>query len=251
MKNMLINLQFSDIIKTSIGEVDFLCQNSPLVCVDKHSAFPIEHRTRAFSLEVEVIKKCIICKKKFKKPYNRSQLSWSNAKFCSCECRNIAHKGYKMPKKAKEKIRIAMFGNTHSLGKKASPEKLKKMCIAQQRNPKAFKKGQVAPMKGRKRLDIIGEKHPQWKGGISFEPYPLGWTKTHKEQIRYRDRYKCQICGVPEVEVGKKLDVHHIDYNKSNITLNNLITLCRSCHTKTNYNREYWTEVLSKSQIEI
>jgi hypothetical protein len=84
------------------------------------------------------------------------------------------------------------------------------------------------------------ENHYNWQGGKSFEPYPLGWTKTYKEQVRFRDGYKCQICGIPEVECKKKLHVHHKDYNKKNISINNLISLCHSCHIKTNYNREYW-----------
>ena len=89
-------------------------------------------------------------------------------------------------------------------------------------------------------LSHSGEKSYLWKGGISFEPYPLGWTKTHKEQIRYRDGYTCQICGVPEAECNIKLHVHHIDYDKKNIALENLISLCNVCHSKTNVNRAYW-----------
>ena len=84
------------------------------------------------------------------------------------------------------------------------------------------------------------ENHPRWNNGSSFEPYPLGWTNTFKEQIRYRDGYKCQICGCHEVECNKKLSVHHIDYNKENINPENLTSLCTSCHMKTNGNREYW-----------
>ena len=30
------------------------------------------------------------------------------------------------------------------------------------------------------------------------------------------------------------------DYNKKNCDPTNLITLCRFCHAKTNYNRNYW-----------
>ena len=85
-----------------------------------------------------------------------------------------------------------------------------------------------------------GELHSNWKGSTSFEPYPLGWSNTFKEQIRYRDEYKCQECGTPEVENGRKLDVHHIDYNKNNIKPSNFISLCRKCHAKTNYHRDYW-----------
>ncbi|MHA1787860.1 MAG: HNH endonuclease [Candidatus Helarchaeota archaeon] len=78
-----------------------------------------------------------------------------------------------------------------------------------------------------------GKLNPNWKGGISFEPYPLGWNKTFKEQIRYRDGYRCQNCGIPEIECDRKLHVHHIDYNKNNLNLDNLISLCHNCHAKT------------------
>jgi hypothetical protein len=92
------------------------------------------------------------------------------------------------------------------------------------------------------KLDVSGEKNPCWLGGISFEPYPLGWNKTFREQIRYRDGYKCQLCGKSEIECNRKLAVHHIDYDKDNLNPKNLISLCISCHMKTNTNREYWKE---------
>lgn len=85
-----------------------------------------------------------------------------------------------------------------------------------------------------------GERSHFWNNGSSFEPYPLGWTKTFKEQVRFRDGYKCQICGCHEVECNRKLHVHHINYNKENLKPDNLISLCLSCHMKTNYNRDYW-----------
>jgi len=97
--------------------------------------------------------------------------------------------------------------------------------------------------------EIRGEKHPNWQGGKSFEPYPLGWSKTYKEQIRFRDNYTCQICGCSETECTRKLHVHHIDYNKMNINHENLISLCISCHMKTNYNRKYWVEYFTPKSI--
>jgi hypothetical protein len=45
--------------------------------------------------------------------------------------------------------------------------------------------GKNNPMYGK-----IGRLHPNWiKNKIRY--YPLGWTKTFREQIRYRDEYKC------------------------------------------------------------
>jgi len=90
----------------------------------------------------------------------------------------------------------------------------------------------------------FGENNPNYKPYKQFSPYPLGWTKTFREQIRYRDEYKCRNCQVPEVECKIKLHVHHIDYNKQNLNLNNLISLCHSCHVKTIVTKinkkEYW-----------
>jgi DNA-directed RNA polymerase subunit RPC12/RpoP len=83
-----------------------------------------------------------------------------------------------------------------------------------------------------------GELAPNWLGGKSFEPYTLDFNDALKEQIRRRDKYTCKICE----EYGKH--VHHIDYDKSNCKNNNLITLCIYCHNKTNFNRDFWTELL-------
>lgn len=88
----------------------------------------------------------------------------------------------------------------------------------------------------------LGERNHSWRGGISFEPYPIGWTNTFREQIRYRDGYTCQVCGVPEIECKRKLCVHHIDYDKKNISEANLVCLCLSCHQRTNYHRTEWED---------
>jgi len=88
-----------------------------------------------------------------------------------------------------------------------------------------------------------GEKNPNWQGGISDILYPDDWTDILRESIRQRDGYICQMCGIHQDELNgfyKKIDIHHIDYNKDNLNPKNLISLCRGCHLKTNYNREYW-----------
>lgn len=96
---------------------------------------------------------------------------------------------------------------------------------------------------------IKGKNNPNWKGGLSFEEYGNKFNNKLKEQIRYRDQYKCKICNCSQLENGRKLDVHHIDYNKKNNNINNLIALCISCHMKTNYNRKYWKKYLKKIQL--
>ena len=93
--------------------------------------------------------------------------------------------------------------------------------------------------------NTTGNKHWNWKGGSSKEKHPIGWRSLNiKQHVRMRDNYKCKICGITEEDhlifYYSKLSVHHIDYNKSNMLINNLILLCASCHAKTNLKRDYW-----------
>ena len=85
-----------------------------------------------------------------------------------------------------------------------------------------------------------GKNHGSWLGGISKLPYAFEFTFKLKEKIRNRDGYKCQKCGIKEENHYRKLDIHHIDYNKKNCKRHNLITLCQSCHSKAGVNRDYW-----------
>lgn len=84
--------------------------------------------------------------------------------------------------------------------------------------------------------------------GISGELSEYGpeFDSALKEQVRFRDGYKCQECGCTQIENDRGLDIHHIDYNKKNNKSNNLISLCRSCHMKTNIKRAYWTKQYQK-----
>lgn len=88
------------------------------------------------------------------------------------------------------------------------------------------------------------EGNPNWKNGISFEPYSLEFTEELKKQIRQRDNFICQKCFKSQEqelqELNCNLDNHHINYDKKNCNKDNLITLCRSCNAKVNFNRNYW-----------
>ena len=85
-----------------------------------------------------------------------------------------------------------------------------------------------------------GENNPNWNNGVSFEPYGIDFNKELKEFIKQRDNYACQC---PDCEyLSDKLSIHHIDFNKKNNSLENLITLCINCHVKTNgkTKRNFW-----------
>jgi uncharacterized protein YifN (PemK superfamily) len=99
--------------------------------------------------------------------------------------------------------------------------------------------------KGNKnRGDQKGDKNSQWRGGISFEPYCVKFNEEFKEYIRSKFGHKCFLCPTTQAENGKKLSVHHVNYNKDcgcdGDKTCNFVPLCKSCHTGTNTNREYW-----------
>jgi hypothetical protein len=135
-------------------------------------------------------------------------------------------------------------------GRKASLETKQKMSMA------GMGRGKGIPLseehKHKLSLAKKGNKHPNWRGGIVNEAYTSDWTETLRDAIRQRDKYMCVECGVHQNElVGRfeRLDVHHIDYNKKNCDPFNLITLCKQCHAKTNYDREYWPSYFCKNTI--
>jgi len=153
-----------------------------------------------------------------------------------------ASKGRKHTEESKQKMRDAKRGNVLiSLEQqKQTSQTLKK-----------YFKTHVNPFKGRKHTEkskqkmsdrlkgkYNGGKASNWQGGIDSFPYAIGWAGWYIEKIRERDSHKCQNpkCKNPH----KLLDIHHVDYDKQNHDPNNLITLCKKCHGRTQKNREHW-----------
>lgn len=236
-------------------------------------------RPKGFKHSIETIDKIV----KSREGYKHSEET-KNKISLSKIGKPSSRKGYKHTEETRKKMSLAkkgcitwMKGKHHldsskekiskaNKGKIRSVEVKQKMSISSTGRKREIgcNVGEKNPMYGKKHtkdaIKIIsktwfeggqtaGDKHWNWRGGIAFEPYPLGWTQTFREQIRYRDSYKCQLCGMPEIEQGRKLEVHHIDYDKKNIKPDNLITLCKSCHMKTNFNREYWKDLFSNIKI--
>lgn len=54
-----------------------------------------------------------------------------------------------------------------------------------------------------------------------------GW-RAIRETILERDGYCCRICNISGGE--DPLNVHHIDWNRTNNSDSNLVTLCTTCH---------------------
>lgn len=104
-------------------------------------------------------------------------------------------------------------------------------------------KGKSLPMETKIKLSIAlsGENNPNWQGGKSCEPYCLNWTTEFKDFIKERDGYKCQ--NIHCSKIYSIMYVHHVDYDKKNCEPDNLITLCISCNSRANFNRNYWQQL--------
>ena len=142
--------------------------------------------------------------------------------------------GSHQPEEVKEKKREDMMGNTFRLGHYPTEKEREK---------------QRETMKGR----FVGKNNPNYIHGKSNEPYPLEFSDTLKELIRYRDGYRCQKCGKHQSELSTQLHVHHIDHDPKNNSPFNLITLCNSCNGKANSrsNRTKWQKYFEKRVIEL
>jgi endogenous inhibitor of DNA gyrase (YacG/DUF329 family) len=92
-----------------------------------------------------------------------------------------------------------------------------------------------------------GAQNPNWRGGLSYEPYCFRFDYKLKENVRDAFGRKCYLCPKTENKRGRKLSVHHVDYNKSQGCAGlkwSLIPLCSKCHSMTNFNRWYWFALL-------
>jgi len=171
---------------------------------------------------------------------------------------------YKKTPIHRARLGVAMKGNKNFLNHKVSPEHAAKISASLQGHTVLVetRKKIAAAHLGRKHTPETrakmrasahrGAEHPNWRGGIDTEPYAWTFNAELKEEVRRRDGYKCQLCGVPRAECKTKLPVHHCDYDKKNSDPVNLVTLCFCCHARTNNNREHWraffqTKAISRS----
>ena len=156
--------------------------------------------------------------------------------------------GKKHSKETIEKLRIISTGKIHSKATKIKMslvQKGEKNHFYNKNHSKRVRKklsiihtGKVLTQKHKDNIGkaFTGEKHPNWKGGNKL--YALEFISKLKHFIKRRDNYTCRLCSGKHK--NQDLHVHHIDYDKFNSNPNNLITLCNTCHSKTNYNRNFW-----------
>lgn len=111
---------------------------------------------------------------------------------------------------------------------------------------------------------LVGEAHPNWEGGISFEPYCHKFNEALKEQVRNAFNRSCLMCDITESELIRnmqaaekrpcKLHVHHIGAEKQqgcNGIAFHLVPLCPSCHLKLHWKPELEKMLIKKYEQKI
>lgn len=156
-----------------------------------------------------------------------SQIQKYKTNFCNKECKNSWQKGKEKP--------------NQSTGDFYPCENCKKLTW---RTPATLKdhifcsrecaQKVMPPPDNTGRSGPSGPDHYNWKGGHSSLDYTPGFTRMISRQIREHDNYTCQVCDKLQETKGEMV-AHHIDFSKDNHTLENLITLCRTCHLKVHH----------------
>lgn len=124
-------------------------------------------------------------------------------------------------------------GNTINVGRKHKPETVEKM--KKKQKVVAYWKGKhlSESAKEKCRLGKLGEKHWNWKGGITKLENRIRKTAEYRNwriAVLKRDDYTCVWCR----KRGGNLEVDHIKqfayYPELRFELSNGRTLCRVCH---------------------
>lgn len=157
------------------------------------------------------------------------------------------NKGKKLPQLSKE--------NHPLYGKHRSEELIKKGVESRKKNNSysSNRKGKVieeiygiekAKEMKRKMSKLLtgktGKLALNWQGGKSLEPYGFEFNNKFKRATRRRDNQICMLCGIHREKLNEALSIHHINYDKQCNLPQNVISLCRRCHMKTNFDRGIW-----------
>jgi hypothetical protein len=187
---------------------------------------------------------CTFCNKEFERQKSRTRKNVENV-FCSRQCQTAWRRAQMTY------IDCAICGksfyqitkNRKHCSKKCHDKSQEKnafyTCIYCGREfktfPSAIEKGRKYCSRKCTESHMIGENSPHWRGGKELA---LGKSwKQVRGKVLNRDKV-CLNCGAKTSLNGRSLDVHHIHgrrfhecQNEANL-LDNLITLCSSCHIK-------------------
>lgn len=160
----------------------------------------------------------------------------------------------------KEKQRIIMTGRTLSEETRKKMSENRKGKIKSEKTKQRMRKPKSELTKERMSKTRLGiryseetirrmslSKYDVWYGGVKHHDTPQyceKWTRNLRERVRVFFDYKCVSCGT--AQNGRKLHVHHVNYNKNTCCDDQprlLVALCTSCHISTNNHRKDWEKI--------
>ncbi len=187
---------------------------------------------------------------------------------------SAARTGHEVTPETREKLAKANIGRKDSeetrmkkarasTGRTLSQEARKKISERMKQNNPVYMPGVIEKISENKKQWHIdhkgyesGPKNPNWNGGSSYYPYCPKFNEEFKNRVRAYFDYECVKCGKPEWENKNHYHhhVHHVDYNEDACCDGQpvqFVTLCHSCHMKTNGDRSRWERMFLKILHEI
>lgn len=159
----------------------------------------------------------------------------------------------KRSEETKKKISLLKMGNKNNLGRIKSSETKLKISLSKTGKPATWNRGLIRSQevkdkiskskigsipwnKGKKFPQISGEKHPNWRGGVTSLNEKIRKSLEYKlwrTAVFERDNYTCIWCK----EIGGNLNADHIKpfayYPELRFAIDNGRTLCVPCHKTT------------------
>ncbi len=180
--------------------------------------------TSAQQLKHKVIKICVECKKielTFKYHLKTTLEKYSRV-LCRVCCQNTEEEYIRRSSLQLERMKDSEY-KKNAISALIGPldayeEKVKEFCESHGMDTKTFR--------GFRRE--LGSRYD----------YPLEFNNHLRFKIKRRDSFNCQMCFKPEKELSFSLEIHHIDFSKHNNIPQNLVALCKKCHSSIKYAKQ-------------
>lgn len=234
--------------KSQENKIEINCKYcNKIIKVKKSLQNKIYCNKKCYLADKLIIKKCLLCNNEFTVKKHKS-----SRKFCSLKCAKVYSKKLKeinclqcnkviLPTTSLQKFCSHKCGNLYKVEKQSIkcdhcgkqylkiPSNIFNRNFCNKKCRTEFQNSHPETMHsyidGRARLNC---------------KYPIEFSRQLRNKIRKDYNNECVVCKSHPID--KALSIHHIDYDKKNNSLTNLVPICTNHHMKTNFNREYWKQ---------
>lgn len=146
-----------------------------------------------------------------------SRVKRGSGRFCSRSCGAKAREPYERTEAHKAQMSATLAGRP------GVPHAIEAAAAARRGRPPSKRNRETTSAMW------TGEGNPQWKDGRSYERYGPGyWGRKVRAAVIARDKV-CRDCGQWD-DRPRAMHVHHLDGDRKNHDLGNLLLLCLACH---------------------